>query len=152
MLQPENFLQGIAPLLKEHRPAAVWLFAVASREVYTNVIPLLKIEGESWGMKVFVQVGSVQAAREVTKDGADVIVVQSTDAGGHQFAQGASLITLLPEVIDMLRNEFKELQVPVIAAGGIMDGRGIAAAQVLGVNTHTPQTPVCSQSLNQLLT
>jgi nitronate monooxygenase len=103
-------------------------------------------------LKVFVQVGSVKAAREVIEDGADVIVVQSTDAAGHQFAQGASLIALLPEVVDMLRNEFEESQVCVIAAGGIMDGRGIAAAQALGRDTHSSQTPVCSQSLNQQLT
>jgi len=66
------------------------------------------------------------------EDGSDVLVVQGTDAGGHQRAQGASLITLLPEVVDMLAEEFKDSHVAVVAAGGIMDGRGIAAAQMLG--------------------
>jgi hypothetical protein len=83
-------------------------------------------------LKVFVQVGSVQDAREAVEDGTDVLVVQGTDAGGHQWAQGASLITLLPEVVDMLAEEFKDSHVAVVAAGGIMDGRGIAAAQMLG--------------------
>jgi nitronate monooxygenase len=59
-------------------------------------------------------------------------VVQGTDAGGHQWAKTASLITLLPEVIDMLADEFPGSHVQVIAAGGIMDGRGVAAAMVLG--------------------
>jgi collagenase-like PrtC family protease len=83
-------------------------------------------------LKVFVQVGSVQDAREAVEDGTDVLVVQGTDAGGHQRAQGASLITLLPEVVDMLAEEFKDSHVAVVATGGIMDGRGIAAAQMLG--------------------
>lgn len=133
MLRPENFLQGIIPVLHEHRPAAVWLFAVESRQQYSNVIPSLKKEGKAWGLRVFVQVGSVKGAREAVEDGADVVVVQGIDAGGHQFAQGASLIALLPEVMDMLKEEFRDSQVAVIAAGGIMDGRGIAASQALGL-------------------
>lgn len=81
---------------------------------------------------MFVQVGSVEAARQATKDGADVLVVQGVDAGGHQWAKGASLVTLLPEVVDMLAAEFKGNEVQVLAAGGVMDGRGVAAALVLG--------------------
>lgn len=132
MFRPENFLQGILPVLQEYRPAAVWLFAAETGGRYANFILSIKAETKSWGLKVFVQVGSVKAAREAVVDGTDVVVVQGIDAGGHQMAQGAGLMTLLPEVADMLKDEFPSSHVSVIAAGGIMDGRGIAAAQALG--------------------
>jgi nitronate monooxygenase len=120
------------PVISEHRVAAVWLFAPAKLTCHAEIIPALKAAGQSWGLKVFVQVGSVQSAKEAVEDGADVLVVQGTDAGGHQWAHGASLMSLLPEVIDMLAEEFQGSHVQVIAGGGIMDGRGIAAALVLG--------------------
>jgi nitronate monooxygenase len=132
MFRPDNFLQAVVPILQEYRPAAVWLFAAENRAGYADVISTLKTEGKAWGLKIFVQVGSVQGAREAVEDGTDVLVVQGTDAGGHQMAHGASLMTLLPEVVDMLKDEFPNSHISVIAAGGIMDGRGIAAAQALG--------------------
>ena len=127
-----NFVEGVLPIVKEYRVAAVWLFAPPERKIHADIIPALKEAGLEWGLKVFVQVGSVQAAREAAEDGADILVVQGVDAGGHQWAQGASLITLLPEVVDMLAQEFKNSKVQIIGAGGVMDGRGIAAALVLG--------------------
>jgi nitronate monooxygenase len=132
MLRPENFLQSIIPVLQEHRPAAVWLFSAKDGDRYAQFIPALKAESKSWGLKVFVQTGSVNGAREALEDGADILVVQGTDAGGHQFALGAGLMTLLPEVVDMVKAEFPDSETAVTAAGGIMDGRGIAAAQALG--------------------
>jgi len=130
--RPTNFVGGVIPMLSEHRPAAVWLFAPPNRACHAEIIPALKSAGRAWGLKVFVQIGSVKAAREAVQDGADVLVVQSTDAGGHQWAQGASLMSLLPEVKDTLAHEFKDSHVQVIAAGGIVDGRGVAAALCLG--------------------
>lgn len=83
---------------------------------------------------MFVQVGTVHAAREAVEDGCDAVVAQGSDAGGHQWAQGASLISLVPEVVNMLRDEFGGKTVSVLAAGGISDGRGLAAGLVLGRN------------------
>ena len=119
-------------MIATHRPAGVWLFAPPTETIHTELVPALHATGQEWGLKVFVQVGSVEAARQATKDGADVLVVQGVDAGGHQWAKGASLVTLLPEVVDMLAAEFKGNEVQVLAAGGVMDGRGVAAALVLG--------------------
>ena len=63
----------------------------------------------------------------------DAIVVQGSEAGGHGRADdGIGLFTLLPEIIDLLREE--GVQIPVLAAGGIADGRGIAAALCLGAD------------------
>jgi NAD(P)H-dependent flavin oxidoreductase YrpB (nitropropane dioxygenase family) len=59
--------------------------------------------------------------------------LQGTDAGGHQSAQGAGLITLVPEISDMLTGEYMDSGISIIAAGGVMDGRGIAAALALGI-------------------
>lgn len=75
------------------------------------------------GIKVFALVGSVGKAREASAAGVDVIVAQGTEAGGHTGY--ASTMTLVPAVIDVVDQ-------PVLAAGGIADGRGLAAALCLG--------------------
>ncbi len=87
------------------------------------------------------------AAREAARLGADVVVAQGSDAGGHQFAGNAGVVSLVPEIVDMLRAEFSSTTAssssssgkdgdggpPVVwAAGGIADGRGVAAALALG--------------------
>ena len=76
------------------------------------------------GAKLICQVQSVAQAREAADAGADVIVAQGTEAGGH--GQSQPLFTLLPQVVDACPD------VPVAAAGGIADGRGLAAAMMLG--------------------
>ncbi|HEY0790430.1 MAG TPA: nitronate monooxygenase [Chthoniobacterales bacterium] len=53
------------------------------------------------------------------------LVAQGTEAGGHGASRG--LITLVPEIVDLVG-----ARIPVVAAGGIADGRGLAAALVLG--------------------
>jgi NAD(P)H-dependent flavin oxidoreductase YrpB (nitropropane dioxygenase family) len=76
------------------------------------------------GMKVIHQVTSPEEAGQVASDGADVIVAQGTEGGGH--VGGMSTLPLVPQVIDVVNGK------PVLAAGGIADGRGLAAALVLG--------------------
>lgn len=127
------FEETALPLLLEHSPQAVWLFAPGpdpedGAEMQAGIVSALKHAG----FTVFVQVGSVSAARRAVKDGADVIVAQGMDAGGHQFAKGAGVISLVPEVRSMLDEEFGGKKVGLAAAGGIVDGRGVAAALALG--------------------
>ena len=74
---------------------------------------------------VVLQVSTLAEAREAVALGADVIVAQGTEAGGHGKTR-RTLFTLLPAVVDLARS------VPVLAAGGISDGRGLAAARALG--------------------
>jgi nitronate monooxygenase len=124
----DNFVQ----LVNEHRPVAVWLFAYTHRSQHTELIQALHSTGRNWGLKVIVQIGTVESAREAIDDGADILSVQGADAGGHQFKQGAGLMTLLPDVADMVRSEYPQKNIPLLAAGGIMDGRGVAAALMLG--------------------
>jgi nitronate monooxygenase len=126
----DNFVQ----LVNEHRPVAVWLFAYTHRSQHTELIQALHSTGRNWGLKVIVQIGTVESAREAIDDGADILSVQGADAGGHQFKQGAGLMTLLPDVADMVRSEYPQKNIPLLAAGGIMDGRGVAAALMLGAS------------------
>jgi nitronate monooxygenase len=87
---------------------------------------------------VWVQIGSVAEAVEVVRAAhPDVLVVQGTDAGGHGRAQGASLITLLPEVNDTVQTLTSQERIPrpiMVAAGGISESRSAAASLVLGAS------------------
>lgn len=77
------------------------------------------------GLKTMVQVQSVAQARAAAAAGADVIAAQGMEAGGHTGAQNA-VLPLLPAVIDVVGD------IPVVAAGGIADGRGVAAVLLMG--------------------
>jgi nitronate monooxygenase len=74
---------------------------------------------------VICQVQSASLAKEAAAAGADILVAQGTEAGGHGVTRG--LVTLVPEIVDALGG-----RKPVVAAGGIADGRGLAAALMLG--------------------
>ena len=87
--------------------------------------------------KVWIQIGGAAEAVSVCRAcNPDVLVVQGTDAGGHGLNHGASVTSLLPEVCDSLYErvtlgELSEMPI-LLAAGGIADGRGVAATLVLG--------------------
>ena len=121
-------------LLEKYRPVCVWLFAPARSESHAKAIPEFKEIGKSWGLKVIVQAGSVAAAHEAVEQGCDGLSVQGTDGGGHQTHNGAGIVTLVPEVRDMLDKSFSDRNIALIAAGGICDGRGVAAALALGAD------------------
>jgi nitronate monooxygenase len=65
-------------------------------------------------------------ARRAVNAGVDVLVAQGSDCGGHGAANSASIISLVPEIVSTFP------QIPVLAAGGIVDASGILAALVLG--------------------
>jgi nitronate monooxygenase len=87
------------------------------------------------GIKWFATVTTVSEARAAANAGADAIIAQGMEAGGHRGAFDATmaeanlvgLFSLLPAVVDAVG-------VPVISAGGIADGRGVAAALLLGAS------------------
>lgn len=81
---------------------------------------------EMWknaGIKVIPVVASVALARRMERYGADAVVAEGCESGGHIGEQ--TTMTLLPQVVDAIK-------IPVIAAGGIGDGRGFAAIHMLG--------------------
>lgn len=86
------------------------------------------------GMKVVHQVTTVDEARAAASAGADVIVAQGTEGGGH--VGGRSTLPFVPIVVDAVGST------PVLAAGGIADGRGLAAALMLGAAGGTERHEV----------
>jgi nitronate monooxygenase len=125
-------LPDAIPLIRQYVPAAVWFFAPSSISSLSEWVQ--ETRNASPETKIWVQIGSVAEARNVLEAAPDidVLVVQGTDAGGHGLATGAGLISLLPEIADALATLDKKPV--VIAAGGIADARGAAAALVLGAS------------------
>jgi len=108
------------------------------KDIYAEKIGFLQVswgdfprervdEAHKAGVKVLHQVASVAEAMKAAEAGVDAIIAQGVEAGGH--VQGlVGLMTLVPSIVDSL----KGYNIPVIAAGGIVDGRGYVAALALG--------------------
>ena len=79
------------------------------------------------GARVWMQVGSVDEAADAVEMGADLVIAQGIEAGGHNRST-AGTFCLVPAVVDAIA------PVPVLAAGGIADGRGVVAAVALGAD------------------
>lgn len=108
------------------------------KDIYAEKVGFLQIswgdfpkervdEAHAAGVKVLHQVGSVEEALKAAEAGVDAIIAQGIEAGGHVQSQ-VGLLTILPAVVDAV----KGYNIPVIAAGGIVDGRGYVAALALG--------------------
>jgi len=79
------------------------------------------------GISVWVQVGTVEDARRAVGEGAEVVIAQGQEAGGHNYG-GLPTFVLVPEIIDAVAPAM------VLASGGIVDGRGVAGALALGAD------------------
>uniref|UniRef100_A0A0E0LW53 Nitronate monooxygenase domain-containing protein n=1 Tax=Oryza punctata TaxID=4537 RepID=A0A0E0LW53_ORYPU len=101
---------------------------LAVLQVYWGDFPRERVdEAHLAGVKVLHQVGSFEEAAKAKEAGVDGIIVQGREAGGHVIGQ-EGLLPLLPRVVDLV----SDTGISVIAAGGIVDGRGYAAALALG--------------------
>jgi nitronate monooxygenase len=107
-------------LVLAHAPAAVML-SFDSPEPFAKAV-------KDRGATLICQVQSMARAREAVDSGADIVIAQGGEAGGH--AGSRSTFTLVPEVADYLAKRSPETL--LVAAGGIADGRGLAAALMLG--------------------
>ncbi|HEY9349997.1 MAG TPA: nitronate monooxygenase, partial [Acidothermales bacterium] len=118
---------NFVPPLGQGTDADVDLAASRARLVeffYSDPDPRVVKRVHAGGALASWQVGSVEEARRAVEAGCDLIVVQGVEAGGHVRGTTA-LLPLLSAVLDIV-------QVPVVAAGGIVTGRSVAAALAAG--------------------
>lgn len=107
-------------LVLTHAPAAVMLSFGAPAPFAPRI--------KEAGAKLICQIQSMEHARQAVAAGADAIVAQGAEAGGHGVVRAT--FTLVPEVADYLAKAAPKTV--LVAAGGIADGRGLAAALMLG--------------------
>jgi nitronate monooxygenase len=129
--EPQGVVSDVSPehlaMLLEAKPEVVsFHFGLPEQEVVDAI--------KSAGIFVQSSATTVAEARLLEQRGVDAVIAQGTEAGGHRatftgvpMSQQAGLFSLLPQVVDAVR-------VPVIAAGGIADGRTAAAAFTLGAS------------------
>ena len=107
---------SILDMALERNPRAIWLS-------FGDIQPFVeKIKNHN--IPLICQVQTVRQAKECKEKGANIIVAQGTEAGGHGGDRGS--MALIPAVVDAV------FPLPVLAAGGISDARGIAASMMLG--------------------
>ena len=109
---------AVLDLVLGYRPHALML-SFGDPRPYASAI-------KSAGCKLICQVQGLEEARLAQEAGADLIVAEGTEAGGH--GGGRATLPLVPAVVDAVA------PTPVVAAGGIADGRGLAAALMLGAH------------------
>ncbi|KAJ5846403.1 hypothetical protein N7534_010072 [Penicillium rubens] len=118
--------------IQKHKPCAAWLYAPRQGpKEYDDWSS--KIRQASPDTQIWIQIGTLKEAKELlqNRERPDIVVVQGAESGGHGRAKdGMGLMALFPEVADAMADS----KIPLFAAGGIADGRGVAAAMCLGAS------------------
>ena len=119
------FSSEFADVLAEFKPPIVsFHFGLPSPELLGRV--------KSWGAKVLSSATTVAEARWLEANGADAIIAQGLEAGGHRGIFLSEDLTTQVGTMALLPQVLRAVRVPVIAAGGIADARGVKAALALG--------------------
>lgn len=119
------FSAETADALEEYKPAVVsFHFGLPSAALLARV--------RSWGTKILSSATTVEEARWLEAHGADAVIAQGLEAGGHRglflsddLSTQVGTFALVPQIV-------RAVKIPVIAAGGIADAKGVAAAMALG--------------------
>lgn len=119
------FSADAADVLSEFKPAVVsFHFGLPSADLVARV--------RSWGSKILSSATTVEEARWLEAHGADAIIAQGLEAGGHRGIFLSDDLTTQVGTFALLPQIMRGVKVPVIAAGGIADAKGVAAAMALG--------------------
>lgn len=119
------FSAEAADLLSEFKPTVVsFHFGLPSSELLARV--------KSWGSKVFSSATTVAEALWLEAHGVDAIIAQGLEAGGHRGIFLSDDITTQVGTFALLPQIVRAVKVPVVAAGGIADAKGVAAVMALG--------------------
>lgn len=119
------FSAEAADVLGEFKPPVVsFHFGLPSAELMARV--------KAWGARVLSSATTVEEARWLEAHGADVIIAQGLEAGGHRGIFLSDDLTTQIGTFALLPQLVRAVKVPVVAAGGIADAKGVAAARALG--------------------
>ena len=119
------FSAEFADVLEPFKPAVVsFHFGLPSARLLARV--------KSWGSKIFSSATTVDEALWLEAQGVDAIIAQGLEAGGHRGIFLSSDLTTQVGTMALLPQVVRAVNVPVIAAGGIADAKGVAAAMALG--------------------
>jgi nitronate monooxygenase len=132
---PPSKSEQLQIILEEKVPIAS--FAMGDPAKYIDQI-------HSGGAKVMSMVTSVEDAVNVVRNGSDIVMAQGAEAGGHRSTLNIisdkedipliGTMALVPQIMDAVKKEVRDRPIPVVASGGIVDGRGLLAALALGAS------------------
>jgi len=121
------FTAEAADALEEFKPAVVsFHFGLPPADLVRRM--------QKWGCKILASATTVDEARWLEAHGADAIIAQGVEAGGHRGNFLSDDISTQPGTFALVPQVVRAVKVPVIAAGGIADAKGVAAARALGAS------------------
>jgi len=121
------FTAEAADALEEFKPAVVsFHFGLPPADLVRRM--------QKWGCKILASATTVDEARWLEAHGADAVIAQGVEAGGHRGNFLSDDISTQPGTFALVPQVVRAVKVPVIAAGGIADAKGVAAARALGAS------------------